>query len=409
MGRRAVFLVVMVLVVVGMGMKDPIGYCHASAGFVNNARAGFQLLQTQMMIRHGDRTPVYYLSPDLEKNAVWNCSDSIVQDADVEGGTDSLRIRKNFLQERQALNGNCMLGQLTGRGEEQLQKLGQRFRALYVDSLHLLPPVLDASVMSLRSTDVERTIRSAYHFLTGLYPNSSALLDIDVVEKARDNAFPNGRFCPQLRDMSNRIKSSRKYQEYYARNLASIQRMLEAGWKEPVNLFHLNDILRARMCHNLPYPPGVSHADATAIMHGISQLFSMIDETRPVQKFGIGSFFADWLKNFELQPRPRFVLYSNHDSTMRVLLEAMKVRKVVWPPYASHVAFELWENESDGVHYIAAQYDGEPMPLPPPCPASGWCPYEKFAALLKSFESEECSHSATDFDEKTAAKAAFQV
>ncbi len=43
---------------------------------------------------------------------------------------------------------------------------------------------------------------------------------------------------------------------------------------------------------------------------------------------------------------PFFLLlrYSNHDSTLRVILSALKIFDEVWPPYASHIAMELWEN-----------------------------------------------------------------
>ena len=125
----------------------------------------------QLLHRHGDRTPVHSL-PGFLENVSWNCSDSVLEDV---AENDSLKLRKVYFEGRQALRGNCMLGQLTKRGEEQLRQLGRSFRELYVEKLKLMPREMDQELMLLRSTDVPRTIRSAYHFLSGLYPNSVSL------------------------------------------------------------------------------------------------------------------------------------------------------------------------------------------------------------------------------------------
>jgi hypothetical protein len=44
--------------------------------------------------------------------------------------------------------------------------------------------------------------------------------------------------------------------------------------------------------------------------------------------------------------------YSNHDSTLRVILSAFKVFDAVWPPYASHIALELWEDETGKIEIV---------------------------------------------------------
>ncbi|CAN0385483.1 unnamed protein product, partial [Hapterophycus canaliculatus] len=44
--------------------------------------------------------------------------------------------------------------------------------------------------------------------------------------------------------------------------------------------------------------------------------------------------------------RTKFVLFSGHDTVVAPLLAALGAYDCRWPPYASHVAFELWSKPS---------------------------------------------------------------
>ncbi|CAF0975232.1 unnamed protein product [Adineta steineri] len=66
------------------------------------------------------------------------------------------------------------LGQLTPRGQLQHIRLGQFLRERYSE---LLNSTYVASEVTIRSTDYERTLMSAYSNLVGLYPTSKDKLD----------------------------------------------------------------------------------------------------------------------------------------------------------------------------------------------------------------------------------------
>lgn len=51
-------------------------------------------------------------------------------------------------------------------------------------------------------------------------------------------------------------------------------------------------------------------------------------------------------------PGPRLHLYSGHDSSIMPLLVALGKDVTHWPPYLSHLVFELWRRPSDGLHYV---------------------------------------------------------
>jgi len=59
---------------------------------------------------------------------------------------------------------------LTPVGLRQHFVLGQKLREEYILGHKILPPNFNHSLIRVRTTDVNRTIMSAYAHLTGLYP-----------------------------------------------------------------------------------------------------------------------------------------------------------------------------------------------------------------------------------------------
>ncbi len=214
-------VVVLAVLADGLGSEEVLRYCHGDPTFQDNSRPGFLLLQVQLLTRHGDRTPVHAL-PSFLENVEWNCSDSVVEDVEEQ---DGLRLRKRYFPGRQALKGNCMLGQLTARGEEQLRSLGKNFRSLYIDKLRLLSrDRVEPAEVFLRSTDVVRTVRSAYHFLAGLYPGANETVDLHLIERPRDNAFPNRFFCPYYGSSIDALKLQKNYSAFMKTHLDPLKR-----------------------------------------------------------------------------------------------------------------------------------------------------------------------------------------
>jgi hypothetical protein len=177
--------------------------------------------------------------------------------------------------------------------------------------------------------------------------------------------------------------------EYFKKNLEPLEKKYSDLWKFPVDLSQLDDTLRARFCHKFDLPPMMDEADADHIMHSISALENMLYDSFHVQQLSIGSFFGDWLTNLEMEPLPKMVLYSNHDSTLRAILSALGIFDDVWPPYASHVALELWEELVSGKKFVVMQYDGKTRKMKEPCEEE-FCLLENFQKLLNSYRTELC-------------------
>lgn len=387
------------LVFAGTDTAPPAGvaYCNASEALVDNSGLGYKLLKVVVVTRHGDRTPVWTF--DIPDDTVaWNCTLNL-QIADGKANTErspTTVFKKQYIEDREMLKGNCYFGQLTQRGADQHQGVGGHMKALYIDTLGFLGATLDPSEIALRSTDVERTLLSAYNLVKGMWPLSRPpVLSIAVIDGAKDNASPNGKLCPALWRTTGAIQNSTKFTSYFETNLGPLAAKYGALWNISALKFDdfqaLNDISRARFCHGLPLPTGWNMDDTVAMWHAIRVLYNMKVDSFDAQRFGSGAFMQDILASFSLPEK--FQLFSAHDSTLRSLIYAMVQEPddlLEWPAYASHFTMEAWQTGADEI-VIGAQFNGKMLQLKEPC-ASTFCSMTNFQALMQKYAvtAEEC-------------------
>ncbi|CAF2975502.1 unnamed protein product, partial [Rotaria sp. Silwood2] len=98
--------------------------------------------------------------------------------------TPNFLYRKSNVDESFWPNG---FGQLTVRGQIQQIRLGQYIRERYSQ---LLNSTYVASEIFVRSTDLDRTLMSAYSNLLGLYPTSKDKLNQILLELEQENIWP---------------------------------------------------------------------------------------------------------------------------------------------------------------------------------------------------------------------------
>lgn len=180
--------------------------------------------------------------------------------------------RKQYLPNVETLPGNCMAGQLTVQGSLQHRALGQNLRALYVDALAVLPPSLDptGTRMVFRSTDIPRTIQSAWNLVEGAWPNSSGLYSLMTMDLGQENmSGGNLVACPALQDaLSARRRSGTAYANYTDPKVAPFIKKYSALYNMTLDyqgLDAMNDLLRARVCHGFPFPLQMSDAVSSTI------------------------------------------------------------------------------------------------------------------------------------------------
>ncbi|OTA07890.1 hypothetical protein A9Z42_0088120 [Trichoderma parareesei] len=108
-----------------------------------------------------------------------------------------------------SLDNLCDLGMLTDRGRETTHALGVRLRRLYVDHLGFLPAsIKDASsFMYLRATPIPRALESMQQAFLGLYPPHTRDPDfppLTVVSRysPEETLFPNDMHCRRFAQLS---------------------------------------------------------------------------------------------------------------------------------------------------------------------------------------------------------------
>ncbi|KNE54065.1 hypothetical protein AMAG_00068 [Allomyces macrogynus ATCC 38327] len=156
------------LVSKGRVSRVPWAYCEANMEFPDplvlpefvTLQDQYELHSVKVFVRHGDRTPTTWPAAMrltatnrtvLDTLPIWSGCDPVAQPSRFK--------LKTYPDPHWA--GDCVLGQLTTVGAQQLRRLGQVLRRRY-------PALVAKNATTFRSTDFNRTIASAWHLAQGL-------------------------------------------------------------------------------------------------------------------------------------------------------------------------------------------------------------------------------------------------
>jgi len=372
----------------------PPGYTYCKAPSQNEVfKTNFSLVGLQVITRHGDRSMITRLPTD---NSVWDCNFTtyLAPSSHESDFKDVKRVyRKDYMLNRQVIPGTCFLGELTPLGYQQHIELGEALRETYVNTYQYLNASINMDDIWIRSTDIPRTLASVQGHMHGLYPPTKTSGDIPVfdeftIEANAENMYPNAQLCPALAEA---LINASKMPEYiaYMKQTADLQKSLLAALQLSVfpSWDGLFDAFSALACHNFSLLPGVTQEmwDQTIAVANWQWNFQL-NQTNVV-RLGIGSFMAEIVDVLELTQKspasvPKYIVYSGHDTTIGPLMAAMQNYDGYWPPYASHVEIELWEN--NGAYFVAVRYQGAYQVLST-CQGQKMCPYAQFLEAVNPF------------------------
>ncbi|KAL1587871.1 hypothetical protein WHR41_03691 [Cladosporium halotolerans] len=370
-----------------------------------------ELQQVQVILRHGERTPVNARFKNAGLPAYWPyCTAaqqmrSAVMSAD--GSWDTMQWRRRLETfERQVdasatddptlakgLKGEfqtvCQSGELTDRGRQTTTALGQRLRGLYVSQLGFLPEVIDsgaASSVYLRSTPIPRALESAQQAFTGLYPQNQRAADFPtpvIVARAfqDETLYPNEGACKRFAELA----------KAFANRAAEI-------WNPSPELAYVNKKIGKWMPADSPVAAVDSHPRLSGIMdtinatlaHGAAtklpkefydeKLVANVDRvcteewfagytmSNEYRKLGIGGLVGDVVQNMVKRTQNegfKISLNGCHDTTLAALLASLgayDVEKDKWPPYTSSIAVELFKSRSSPTTPAATAPSGAVWP-----------------------------------------------
>ncbi|TFY72718.1 hypothetical protein EVG20_g315 [Dentipellis fragilis] len=188
-----------------------------------------ELEQVHVYIRHGERTPVSVRMSEQpasipEHWIMCNHSRNFrVAMKEFQGSSDAVNLdpaslldaptkvqsphgNVKHVVEREngmAMEGECLLGQLSDLGKETTHNYGLALRRLYVDRLKFLPITLSRqSDAYFRSTNIPRTIESLQEIIHGLYPVANCSPGVAPVLRVRngrdENLLGNTLACKRL-------------------------------------------------------------------------------------------------------------------------------------------------------------------------------------------------------------------
>lgn len=261
-------------------------------------------------------------------------------------------------------------GELTAIGINQEYQLGEKWRALYIDKWHLLPPQYTVGTIYVRSTDINRTLMSAQTALLGLYSPGTgpALPDGKPAAPYGIQPIPIHTVAPETDSLLIPDYDKVNYQQLLERYVFSSPEWKEkaaelqpkfAQWSaatgiEITNLIQLEslaDTIFIYQRYQIPLPSGITNDTRTIVDAGQW----VLAETYKPKEIGHATGgtllkeIAGYLQAASEEKSPlKYVLFSAHDTTLLSALSCLGKPLTGPPPYASDLKFALFKTDHNG-------------------------------------------------------------
>ena len=335
---------------------------------------GYQLVQVQLITRHGSRSPLKSLLSDASMHGTWHCdSDDAISGRISVSNLRNPRRFRHLIDKRQApYQPNCNLGELTIEGMVQHKNLGKAYRKYLVDDAKFLSSdYINPEELLIRATSYDRTYRSALSFLNGLYPPArmDELIDI-VVGDTVDVLRPHKKYCDEIRQLEDEYLQSDKFKAYLEESqklYGELGKYLGVNIVDKSTMDTVCDWVNTLSCFEGEIGPNVTQEmiDKCKIMGGkiIYDVYFQSEENRTIAfSYGMREVLRLIDENIAGVNRKKFVLHSAHDSTVVAALVALGQKVDVIPPYASHLAIEILTKNQR--YYIRFTFNGKPIKIP---------------------------------------------
>ncbi|XP_037123901.1 2-phosphoxylose phosphatase 1 isoform X1 [Syngnathus acus] len=429
-------------------ISEVYGYCntpsHTEQAWEGHSPADYKLLAVHVMIRHGDRYPLYAI-PKTKRPAI-NCTLSVSRNPSHpllgsfinHMGKGNLGHWESPLTSLPRLpnHNRCEMGELTQTGVVQHLRNGKLLRQAYQPH-SLVPSDWSPQQVWVETTGKSRTLQSGLAFLFGFLPDFN-WKKLTVHHQGSTLFCGSACDCP-ARNRYLEEEQKRQYRLRVAngeleRNYIDMARTLDIPTR---NLRAANpiDSLLCHLCHGLPFPcvarkDGSTGECLTMAQFAVirqQQLNDEIDRRRVglYRKYALLAMYPYLNRTATKMERvakaaassrpPRaggkevFTLSSAHDVTVAPLLSALGLEEAKFPPFAARLVFELWKSPAgtpqqqeqkagkgerpkarDGGCFIRVLYNGEDVTSNTTFCSSiernsshPLCPLKKFLAFVR--------------------------
>ncbi|KIV82383.1 hypothetical protein PV11_04501 [Exophiala sideris] len=390
---------------------------------------GLELRLVQVLLRHGERAPVSARFQNAGLPAHWpycNAAQrlrSVVMTTNDVSKWDHLQWRRRletFGEDDGPLiaagpagevDGICQLGELTDKGRDTTYELGRRLRNLYVDQLKFMPKLVsNADLIYLRATPLPRALESVQQTFWGMYPLTARTASFPtptIVTRtpADETLFPNDGNCRRFAQLS-RAFAQRTADKWNDTDEMKYLTKLMGKWMPETSkdvavdshprLSGIMDTINSTLAHGpeTRLPKEFYDEKGRAIIDriGVEEWFSGYNENREYRMLGIGGLMGDVVERMTSKIEGaglsineiggengrlgkgrggetgiRLALSGCHDTTLAGVMTSLGAfNGEKWPPYTSHVAFELFRKKTGDEKAAPADADF----LTPTTPAS---------------------------------------
>ncbi|CAD6581426.1 MAG: hypothetical protein ASARMPREDX12_000459 [Alectoria sarmentosa] len=316
----------------------------------------------------------------------------------------------------------CNLGELTDKGRETTLALGERLRHLYVDQLQFMPKIIgDADMIYLRASPLPRALDSVQESFWGMYPLSARTASFPpptIITRTtqEETIFPNESSCRRFSQLSKAFAQRTADRWNESQEIEYLNRLIGKwmpdGSRVKVDshprLSGIMDTINSTLGHGpatrLPSPFYDPKGRDIIEKIGVEEWFSGFSESNEYRQVGIGALAGDvvarMLGNVERSGNDglleiggedgsqgagrggekdiKFGLSGCHDTSLGGLLAGLGCFEgEKWPPYTSHLAFELFRESGADRESI----DGEKLDKP----ATAVAPHKQKQGALSTF------------------------
>ncbi|KAI1369054.1 histidine phosphatase superfamily [Xylaria arbuscula] len=387
--------------------------------------ADLELQLVQVLLRHGERTPVSARFRETGLPAFWPYCTAMRQFKSAvldrtAGEFTSLEWKRRLesfgqndepivvVGPKGEIDGICDMGMLTDRGRETTFDLGTRLRKLYVERLGFLPPTLpNADSLYLRATPIPRALDSLQETFIGLYPSHTRSPSFPpptvlLRSPAEETLFPNDGQCRRFAALS-RAFAQRTADRWNDTDEMAYLNKLYGKWMPPNSprvavdgrprLSGIMDTINSTLAHgpDTRLPKEFYDAKGRKIIEKIAvdEWFSGYKESQEYRMLGVGGLMGDVVGRMvgsaehssadgeyevgkalkqaadtkAITPI-RFGLSGCHDTTLAGVLASLGAHENnEWPPYTSHIAIEMFR-KSENASKPPGTTTAVPQPLP---------------------------------------------